>query len=210
MGGDNDDLADGRGREEGHNKILQEGIGVLEVDVGPAGEMGSLLEEEGMWTKYLADIDGDIQVLGRKDRVHDGDVGRGKVRGDGEDEEAGDGRVATELKTVDIAESLGDGGNKGGGLWGGRVIEEGVDGVTDSMVEGSKGGIGVGDGLVGGGVSGRGVEQGGDAGKSSKDSEGVGRVCGEMSVEEDEDVGQRGGDNVENDGEEGGGVSVHG
>jgi len=90
------------------------------------------------------------------------------------------------------------------------VIEEGVDGVTDSMVEGSKGGIGVGDGLVGGGVSGRGVEQGGDAGKSSKDSEGVGRVCGEMSVEEDEDVGQRGGDNVENDGEEGGGVSVHG
>jgi len=42
------------------------------------------------------------QVLGRKDRVHDGDVGRGKVRGDGEDEEAGDGRVATELKTVDI------------------------------------------------------------------------------------------------------------
>lgn len=41
---------------------------MFEVDVGPAGEMGSLLEEEGMWTKYLADIDGDI-LWGMRERV---------------------------------------------------------------------------------------------------------------------------------------------
>jgi len=77
MDGDSDDLADGRGRKEGHlgevrrgkrrkretrayDKILQEGIGLLEVNVGTAGQMGSLLEEEGVGAMDLADIDGDV------------------------------------------------------------------------------------------------------------------------------------------------------
>jgi len=42
------------------------------------------------------------KVLGGKDRVHDRDVRGGEIGGDGEDEEAGDGRVAAELEAVDI------------------------------------------------------------------------------------------------------------
>ena len=87
------------------------------MDVGAAGQMGSLLEEEGVGAVDLADIDGDVlwdvrgcenagketyKVLGRKDRVHDRDVRGGEIGGDGEDEEAGDGRVAAELEAVDI------------------------------------------------------------------------------------------------------------
>ena len=89
----------------------------MEVDVGATGQMGSLLEEEGVGAVDLADVDGDVlwdvrrggnegqetyKVLGRKDRVHDRDVGGGEVGGDGEDEEAGDGRVGVELEAVDI------------------------------------------------------------------------------------------------------------
>jgi len=77
------------------------------------------------------------------------------------------------------------------------------------MVEGSEGGVGVGDGRMEG-VGGGGVEEVGGGGEGGEDGERVCRVFCEVGVEEDEEMGEKGGGNVEDDGEMGGRVSVHG
>lgn len=74
LSGDSEDLADGERGEERHDKILEECVTMLEMEIRAASEMGGLLEEDGIGTKNLTSIYGDLQLLGRKDGVHDGNV----------------------------------------------------------------------------------------------------------------------------------------
>lgn len=130
-----------------------------------------------------------------------------------------DGRRDRDGRTT---ESLGYGGDEGGGIGRRRVeaVELGVDAAGDSMVKGSKGGIRVGvDREMFGESVGRGEEEGGVAGEGAEDGEGVFGIGGDVGVEKDEHVGQKvrqgvggsavplGRGEVEDDGEMGG--SVH-
>lgn len=84
-----EDLAECGWWEEGHDEVLQQGVSPLEVDVRSGGEMGCLLEKDGVGSVDFTDVDRHFELLGGEDGVHDGDVGRGEVGGDGEDEDAG-------------------------------------------------------------------------------------------------------------------------
>lgn len=57
-----------------------------ERDVGAAGGVGGLLEEDGV-PGYFADVDGDGEALAGEDGVHDGYVLVREVAGDGKDED---------------------------------------------------------------------------------------------------------------------------
>jgi hypothetical protein len=74
LSGYSKNLANRERREKCHNKILQKCVPALKIEIGAASEMGGLLEENGIGTKDLTCIYRDLQFLGRKDSVHDGDV----------------------------------------------------------------------------------------------------------------------------------------
>jgi len=71
-----------------HHQILQQTPRLLELHVHASGGVGRLLQEYGV-TGDFADVDGDREALGGEDGVHDGDVLRGEVAADAEDEDAG-------------------------------------------------------------------------------------------------------------------------
>jgi len=79
LGGDGEDLPDGGRREEGHDKVLEESIAAVEIEIRTTSEVGGLLEEDGIGAKYLTGIYCYFQFLGGKDGVHDGDVRRGQI-----------------------------------------------------------------------------------------------------------------------------------
>jgi len=76
------------------------------------------------------------------------------------------------------------------------------------VVEGSKGGVGVGDGETEG-VGVGGVEEIGAGGEGGEDGDGVCRVFCEVGMEEDEHVGEKRRRNVEDNREMAGRVSLH-
>jgi hypothetical protein len=100
----------GRGKRA-HEEVLQQRVGRGEVHVRAAREVRGLLEERGGRAVQLADVDRDLlqrpsaqtharrcggrthELLRGEDGVHERDVRRARVGGDGEDEDARLGRV---------------------------------------------------------------------------------------------------------------------
>lgn len=66
-------------REEAHDEVLQECLALLEEDVGAAGEVGGLLEEDSVGSENLADVDDGLELLGGEDGIHERDVGGAEV-----------------------------------------------------------------------------------------------------------------------------------
>jgi hypothetical protein len=63
-----------------HDKILEQGVPAVEIEIRAAGEMGGLLEEDGLRAGYLTGVYCYFELLCGKDGVHDGDVRGREVR----------------------------------------------------------------------------------------------------------------------------------
>lgn len=74
-------------RQEAHHQILQQPAGVFQLDVGAAGSVGRLLQENGV-TGDFGDVDGDAEALAGEDGVHHGDILVREIPADGENEDA--------------------------------------------------------------------------------------------------------------------------
>ena len=73
-------------RQVRHHQVLQQALFLLGGggDVDAAGGVGGLLQEDGVAGEFQ-DVDWDVQALAGEDRVHDRDVLRGEIAGDGDD-----------------------------------------------------------------------------------------------------------------------------
>lgn len=57
------DFADGERGKECHDKVLEESFTAFKMEISAASEMGGLLEEDGIGTKNLTSIYGDLLRL---------------------------------------------------------------------------------------------------------------------------------------------------
>jgi len=112
------DAEEGSGDWVAYDKVLQQGTRFGQIEIGAAGEMGGLLEEDGVGPQNLAGINRDFlgqtmngeakhendayQFLGGKYRVHDRDVCSGQVWRHGQDENARIHEPSSKRKALDV------------------------------------------------------------------------------------------------------------
>lgn len=77
--------------QEGHHEILQQSLGLLDLDVDPARRIGRLLQKHGI-AGQLGDVDGDGEALAGEDGVHERDILVRQIARHGHDQDAGDQR----------------------------------------------------------------------------------------------------------------------